>query len=59
MERVGYYVEGKYFSGKAAQAIAFAQFRATEFGREVNVHLKDFSGEVKVVDTKKPEKQVA
>lgn len=59
MDRIGYHVEEKYFGGRAAQAMAFAQFRANEFGREVKVHLIDFSGLKTVADTKKPTEQVA
>lgn len=37
--RPGYYVEGKYFAFREAQAMAFAQFRAGEFGRDVKVEV--------------------
>lgn len=42
MDRPGFYVEGKFFAGRGAQANAFAQFRATEFTREVEVKFVDF-----------------
>jgi hypothetical protein len=54
MSRIGYYVEGKFFYHKSAQAIAFAQFRADEFGRDVTVTLKDFNNEVREVGTASP-----
>lgn len=37
MPRLGFYVEGKYFAGKLHQAVAFATFRAKEYGRSVDV----------------------
>lgn len=56
MDRSGYYVEGKFFGGKVAQAQAFAQFRADEFGRNVSVQVKDFNGEVRDVGFASPTK---
>ncbi len=46
MIRHGYYVEGKYFGNKFSQAEAFAQFRATQFGRPVKVEQKVPTGGV-------------
>lgn len=37
MDRLGYYVEEKYFKSNKHQAIAFAKGRADEFGRSVDV----------------------
>ena len=60
MERPGYYVEGKFFAGKSAQAIAFAQFRADEFGRNVAVQVRDFDGSIREIGHAAPgERQLA
>ena len=62
MDRLGYYVEGRYFAGKKYQAIAFAQFRANEFGRNVEVHFHDGEGSIKSIGISSPnniEEQVA
>lgn len=62
MDRPGFYVERKFFAGRGAQARAFAQFRATEFGREVEVQYVDFvTNKVSVIDVMAPqnEQQVA
>ncbi len=37
MTRLGYYVEDKYFGNNKHQAIAFAKFRAQEWGRSLEV----------------------
>ena len=57
MDRAGYYVEGRYFAGKSAQAIAFAQFRADEFGRNVVVQVKDFDGTIREIGHASPGEQ--
>lgn len=55
MDRPGFYVEGKFFHGRGAQANAFAQFRATEYGREVEVKYVDFvTRKVSTVDVCTP-----
>lgn len=54
MERAGFYVEGKFFGNKSAQAIAFAQFRADEYGRNVDVQVKEFNGTIREVGTATP-----
>ncbi len=41
MQRLGYYVEGKYFAGNKHQAIAFATNRSVQFGRTVRVSFKE------------------
>lgn len=57
MERFGHYVEGKFFAGKAAQANAFAQFRANEYGRNVSVQYVDYAKNVSVIATLSPQAQ--
>lgn len=57
MDRHGYYVEGKHFGGRVAQAISFAKFRATEFGRPVEVTLIGYDKSTKIVETCQPEKK--
>lgn len=57
MDRFGFYVEGKYFAGKPAQANAFAQFRANEYGRNVDVQHVDYAKNVNVVATLSPQTQ--
>ncbi len=54
MNRLGYYVEGKYFAGKKHQAVAFATFRAQEYGRPVDVQFHDGEGVIKVIGTAQP-----
>ena len=58
MTRLGYYVEDKFFGGKAHQASSFAQFRANEYGRPVDVTFVGHNATSKVVvATLSPEKQ--
>lgn len=54
MDRLGYYVEGKYFKGNKHQAIAFAKFRAEEFGRSVDVMFTGDAGVSTLVGTANP-----
>jgi len=49
MNRIGYYVEGRYFGNRVAQAIAFAEHRVREFGRAFKVEQKDHTGQVWLV----------
>lgn len=57
MKRLGYYVEGKYFAGRKAQAVAFASFRATEYGRPVDVIFVGDTTQSDVVGTAVPTTQ--
>lgn len=57
MDRFGYYVEGKYFAGRAVQANSFAQFRANQYGRVVNVQHVDINKNVCIVATLSPQQQ--
>lgn len=55
MVRFGFYVEGKFFAGKAAQANSFAQFRANEYGRNVNVMFVDYGKNKSIIATLAPQ----
>lgn len=59
MDRIGFYVDGKFFAGRHAQATSFAQFRANEYGRDVEVKYVDPTKKVSVVDTLVPQQKVA
>jgi hypothetical protein len=59
MDRIGFYVEGKYFAGRSAQAISFAQFRANEYGRSVIVQFVDHDKSVRIVNTIEQQQKVA
>lgn len=59
MDRIGFYVDGKFFAGRHAQATSFAQFRANEFGREVEVKYVDHTKTVSTVDVVVPQQKVA
>lgn len=54
MIRHGYYVEGKFFANRFAQAEAAAQFRATQFGRPVELKYLSPQGEVMKTWTYEP-----
>lgn len=59
MARLGYYADGRYFSGKKHQAVAFAKFRANEFGRSVEVTFVDDTGQSRVIGVAEPENATA
>lgn len=49
--RIGYYVEGRFFNTKDAQAIAYARNCANQFGRSIKVMFYDHTGKGRVVET--------
>lgn len=57
MDRLGYYVEEKYFKGNKHQAIAFAKFRAEEFNRPVDVMFTGDAGQSTYIGTANPPAQ--
>lgn len=57
--QLGYYADGRYFSSKKHQAIAFAKFRANEFGRSVEVTFVDDTGQSRVIGVADPDEVAA
>lgn len=51
MNRPGYYVEGRHYGVREAQALARASHLASTYGRPVDIRLREFGGKVRTVQT--------
>lgn len=59
MNKIGFWVEEKYYGTRVGQANAFAQHRANQYSRPVDVTFVNADGTSRVEDTKKPVTQAA
>lgn len=55
MDRLGYYVEGRFFHNKVAQAIAYAEHCVRTFGRNVKVYHVDHEKKGRIIKNIKPQ----